>query len=565
MLQLREYQRQAVEAVYRHLRERDDHPCVVIPTAGGKTPCLATVCRDAVGQWQGRVLILAHVKELLEQAVEKLNLVAPELLLQIGVYSAGLKSRDTEHPIIVAGVQSVFRRAAELGRFDLVIIDEAHMIPPDGDGMYRTLLAGLKETNPALRVIGLTATPFRMTSGPICAPENVLNAVCFEVGVRELIVQGYLCPLKTKAGREKADTESLHVRAGEFIAGETEALMDTDALVESACREILDYTRDRKSCLLFASGVQHAEHIAATLSRLGAQCGTVLGETADAERAGLLADFRAGRLKYLVNVGVLTHGFDAPNIDCVALLRPTLSPGLFYQMVGRGFRLHPGKRDCLVLDFGGNALRHGPVDALKVKRQGDGEGEAPAKECPACQAVIAAGYTTCPECGHAFPERERARHDAQAGTAGVLSGEVSVETCPVEEIVYGVHQKRGAPPEAPRSLRVEYRLGWSRWQSEWVCFEHTGFARHKAELWWRRRSNTPVPETAEDAVYLALHGALCLTRKITVRSVAGEEFARIVGYELGEKPFYREPGWDDEEPAEAQEPAGSLADAETPF
>lgn len=175
MLTLRPYQQEAVEDIYDHLRDHDDNPCVVIPTAGGKTPVMATVCKDAVGRWEGRVLIVAHVRELLEQAVEKLNIVAPEMWHQIGVYSAGLKSRDTEHPIIVAGVQSVFRRASELGRFDLVVIDEAHMIPPDGDGMYRTLIAGLKDTNPDLRIIGLTATPFRMTSGPICAPENVLN------------------------------------------------------------------------------------------------------------------------------------------------------------------------------------------------------------------------------------------------------------------------------------------------------------------------------------------------------------------------------------------------------
>ena len=131
-MQLRPYQCEAVEAIYRHLREHDDNPCVVIPTAGGKTPVMATICRDAVGRWEGRVLIVAHVRELLEQAVEKLNLVAPEMRHQVGVYSAGLKSRDTEHPIIVAGVQSAYRRAGELGRFDLVVIDgDLFGTPPD--------------------------------------------------------------------------------------------------------------------------------------------------------------------------------------------------------------------------------------------------------------------------------------------------------------------------------------------------------------------------------------------------------------------------------------------------
>jgi len=560
-MELRPYQKEAVEAIYRHLRERDDNPCVVIPTAGGKTPILAAVCRDAVGRWQGRVLIVAHVKELLEQAVDKLNAVAPELWHQVGVYSAGLKSRDTEHPIIVAGVQSVYGRAAELGRFDLVIIDEAHMIPPDGDGMYRTLIAGLEETNPHLRIIGLTATPFRMTTGSICGPGNILNEVCYEIGVRELIVQGYLCPLISKTGRKKADTSGLHVRGGEFVAGEVEDLMDEAGLVESACREIVDYSRDRKSCLIFTSGVRHGKHVAETLRRMGAHAETVFGDTPSHQRDRVLEEFRAGRLKYLVNVNVLTTGFDAPNIDCVALLRPTMSPGLYYQMVGRGFRLCEGKADCLVLDFGGNVMRHGPVDAIRIREPGsNGNGQPPAKECPQCRSVIAIGYAVCPDCGYEFPKREQVSHDARASTAGILSDEVTVETCPVQDVVYAVHHKRNAPPDAPRSMRVDYRIGFNRWQSEWICLEHTGYARHKAERWWRRRSNVPVPQTAEEAVYYAQSGALAETKSITVRSVAGEQFDRIVGYELGDRPAYREPGWDDDVDAPTCEPVGSLAD-----
>jgi len=182
-MELRPYQSEAVTAVYDHLRRRDDHPCVVIPTAGGKTPVMASICRDAVTQWNGRVLILAHVKELLEQAVEKLHAMAPDLWMRIGVYSAGLKSRDTEHPIIVAGIQSVYKRAAELDAFDLILLDEAHMLPPDGEGMYRTFLADARIVNPNVRLIGLTATPYRMTTGMICGPENLLNHVCYEVGV----------------------------------------------------------------------------------------------------------------------------------------------------------------------------------------------------------------------------------------------------------------------------------------------------------------------------------------------------------------------------------------------
>jgi len=561
---LRPYQTEAVDAVYDHLRRRDDNPCVVIPTAGGKTPVMAAICRDAVQKWNGRVLILAHVKELLEQAVEKLHAMAPDLWNRIGVYSAGLKSRDTDHPIIVAGIQSVYKRAAELDAFDLILLDESHMLPPDGEGMYRTFLAEAQVVNPNLRLIGLTATPYRMTTGMICGPDNLLNHVCYEVGVRELIVQGFLCPLKSKAGRRKADTSNLHIRGGEFIAGEVEALMDDDSLVRSACREIVDHTRDRHSVLIFAAGVQHAQHVQRVLSESGHECGFVCGETLPFERAETLKQFKDGELKYLVNVNVLTTGFDAPNIDCVALLRPTNSPGLYYQMVGRGFRLHPSKDDCLVLDFGGNILRHGPVDALQIKDRAGGTGEAPAKECPECQAVIHAAYAVCPECGYEFPPPERQKHSDKAETAGILSGEVTETDYEVSEVYYSVHVKRDAPEDHPRSLRVDYRCGLNDYHSEWVCFEHDGYARQKAEAWWKARSHEPVPEMIEQAVDIAEAGGLAPTLAITVRSVAGEKYDRIVKHQLGPVPP-RLDGSDERETPVRADPHDWIDDDEIPF
>jgi len=537
---LRPYQTEAVEAVYRHLRERDDNPCVVIPTGGGKTPVIATICSDAVARWNGRVLILAHVKELLEQARDKLDQVCPDI--HVGIYSAGLKRRDTAHPVIIAGIQSVYQKADHLGRFDLAIVDESHMIPMDGDGMYRRFLDGARAVNPHLRVIGLTATPFRMSSGPICVPppDGILNSICYEIGVRELIRDGYLSALKSKAGRLKPDTSQLHVRAGEFVADEVEALMDQETLVHSACREIVEYTRDRKACLVFASGVKHGQHVARMIEQISGgdgECGFVDGQTPTLYRDQLIRRFRDGELKYLVNVNVLTTGFDAPNVDCVALLRPTMSPGLYYQMVGRGFRLCQGKADCLVLDFGGNVLRHGPVDAIRITDvPGKGSGEAPAKECPQCQALIATGYAACPECGHEFPPPERRRHEATADESGILSGQVTITEHDVRDVYYCVHVKRDAPPEAPRTMRVDYEIGYHQHQSEWVCFEHGGYARQKAEAWWRMRSCLPVPDNVDDAVALANAGALAPALSIKVRSVAGEKYDRIVDYELGAKP-----------------------------
>ena len=192
MLTLRSYQEAAKAAIYDHLRMRDDNPCAVLPTASGKTPLLASICKDTVTKWRGRILVLAHVKELLEQAADKLRAICPEV--EFGVYSAGLKRRDTENAVIVAGIQSVYKRACELDAFNLIVVDEAHLIPREGAGMYRTFLGDTKVVNPQARVIGLTATPFRLKSGMICGPANILNHVCYEVGVKELIRDGYLCP-----------------------------------------------------------------------------------------------------------------------------------------------------------------------------------------------------------------------------------------------------------------------------------------------------------------------------------------------------------------------------------
>jgi len=502
----------------------------------GKTPCMATICKDAVTLWQGRVLVLAHVKELLQQTADKLTAVCPEV--DFGIYSAGLKRRDTNNAVIIAGIQSIYKRACELDRFDLIIVDECHLIPSDAEGMYQQFLADAKKVNPHLRIIGFTATPFRLKDGEICAPENILNTICYEVGIKELIRDGFLCPLISKSGKEQIDFGSLHIRAGEFVADEVEALMDSESLVESVCREIVEYSADRNAVLIFSSGVRHGNHIVDTLrDKHGIECGFVTGETSSEDRDRLLSRFRSGQLKYLCNVNVLTTGFDAPNIDCVALVRPTTSPGLFYQAVGRGFRLHPSKQNCLILDFGGNVLRHGPVDCLRIKPAGSqSTGEAPAKQCPKCNALIAMGYASCPECGFTFPPPEKQNHEAQATQAPILSGQVTNTRYEVTDTHYYSHLKRGASDDAPRSMRVDYMIGWRNHKSEWVCFEHSGYARQRAVAWWKQRSPDPVPETTEEALARIEGGAVAQTLAIVVRSVSGEEYDRIVDYEIGLMP-----------------------------
>ena len=558
-MQLRPYQQAAVDAVYEHLRSKETNPCVVIPCGCGKSLVLAQIAKDSVEKWNGRVLILAHVKELLEQNADKIRKLCPEL--KIGIYSAGLRSRDTTEQVIVAGIQSVYNKACELDAFDLVVVDEAHAISSEGDGMYRTFLADMKVINPHVRVIGLTATPFRLKGGLICKPENILNEICYEAGLKEMIQQGYLSPLISRAGRAEANLANLHIRGGEFISDEVAAAMDNDALVTSACREIVELTRDRKSVLIFTASVDHCKHVAEKIQAFsGKECAIVTGDTSPAERAEIIARFKGEcipadlfgtpkpPLKFLANVNVLTTGFDAPNTDCVVMLRPTNSPGLLIQCAGRGTRLSPetGKSSCLFLDYGGNILRHGPLDMIKVKEPGSGKGgDAPAKKCPQCLALIHAGYTACPECGYVFPPKEsNDKMTRTASSAGVISGQVDYTDYEVLDVYYCVHEKRGADPDAPKTMRVDYQVGFNEFKSEWVCPEHTGYARGKFEKWWHERAalGCPMPRSAREAVSLANEGLLAAPESITVKTIAGERFERVTGFRLKERPVMREPG-----------------------
>ena len=351
MLSLRPYQRESVEAVYKALRETDDNPCVEIPTAGGKSCCIAQVAADAVKNWNGRVMILAHVRELLEQNADKIAKLCPGI--PVGVYSAGLGRRDTEQPIVVGGIQSVYDKAELFGRRDLLIVDEAHLIPSNGEGRYRSFLEAMKRLNPLVRLVGYTATPFRLDGGAICKPENLLNRICYRAEIRPLIAQGYLSPLTSKAGHSSIRLDGLRVRAGEFVQEEVEAAVDNADAIDTACGDAVQLAAGRKTVIVFCSSVKHALHVAKKLHELtGDETAVLTGETSSQERAAILRRFR-GELhsdlfgqrekpvRWLCNVSVCTTGLDVPNIDCVVLLRPTQSAGLYVQMVGRGFRLSP--------------------------------------------------------------------------------------------------------------------------------------------------------------------------------------------------------------------------------
>lgn len=494
MLTLRPYQQAAITSIYGYFQSHNGNPLVVIPTAGGKSLVMAAFIEGVLKAWPDqRILIVTHVRELIAQNHAEMTGLWPEA--PAGIYSAGLGKREAQARILFAGIQSIHRRAQEVGHTDLVLIDEAHLIPGNSSTMYRRFLDALARINPALKVIGLTATPFRLDSGMLHEGRSALfTDIAYEAPVRDLIDAGYLSPLASKQPATRLDVSKVGTRAGDFIQRDLAAAVDQEAITRSAVTEIIEHGRERKSWLTFCSGVDHARHVAEEFSRQGITCRTIFGDTPKEERDAIIAAFKRGEIRALASMGVLTTGFNAPAVDLIALLRPTKSAGLYVQMVGRGTRLAPGKENCLVLDFAGNVRRHGPIDLVRPRRPGEaGGGEAPTKVCPMCESIIALSATECPDCGHVFPARE-VKIAPTAATLPVLSPKA--QWLPVHGVSYSRHDKLGGLP----SLKVTYNCGLKSY-SEWVCVEHQGYARQKAAEWWRRRApDCPVPLTVAQAI-----------------------------------------------------------------
>lgn len=402
---LRPYQQRSIDALYDWFRDNPvGHPCLVLPTGAGKSHIIAGLCKDAVQSYpETRILMVTHQKELIEQNAEKMMMHWPNAPL--GIYSASIGRRDLGEPITFAGIGSIRERAAEIGHIDLAIVDEAHAINHAESGGYRKLLSGLAEINPGLRVIGLTATPYRLGHGLITDDPAIFDAIIEPVSIPELIYHGYLCMLRSKVTDQKLSTEGVRKRGGDYIESELQRAVDNEANNVGVVDEVIRLAGDRKSWLFFCSGVEHALHIRDKLRSRGVVAETVTGGTPKKQREQILHSFKAGEIQALTNANVLTTGFDAPNIDLIAMVRPTMSPGLYVQMAGRGLRICESKDDCLVLDFAGVVQMHGPITAVAPPSK-SGEGEAPVKTCENCSEIVHLSAKECPACGHPFPPSE---------------------------------------------------------------------------------------------------------------------------------------------------------------
>lgn len=283
MIELRDYQRAAIDALYAWFRAGRGSPLVVAPTGSGKSVILAEFARSAVVAYpETRILIVTHVRELIAQNHAALIRLWPDA--PAGICSAGLGKRQLGRQILVAGVQSVARRARDLGHVDLAIVDEAHLVPRASDTQYGRLFDGLRATNPSLKVIGLTATPYRLDSGLLHGGENALfDGIAYDIPIGMLVERGHLAPLVSKRPATAFDTTGLHRRMGEFVEREMLDRFGGDA-TRAAVAEIVELGHDRRSWIAFCISVEHARAVRDELRAHGITAETVTGETTGPER-----------------------------------------------------------------------------------------------------------------------------------------------------------------------------------------------------------------------------------------------------------------------------------------
>ena len=383
---LRPYQSEAVERTVLHFRKTNDPAVIVLPTGAGKSLVIAELARIA----KQKILVLAHVKELVEQNSQKYKSFG----LEASIFSAGLKEKSLNHQVTFASVQSLSRNLDQLNEhYSLLIIDECHRVNGDKKSQYGKVINALQAHNPQLKVLGLTATPYRLGMGWIYHhhyhgfvrgnKDSPFKSCIFELPLRYMIKHNYLTPPnEVDAAISHYDFSALTSDAfGRYTNEDMNALLKNSARATQAIlQQVIQYSENRQGIMIFAATVMHAEEILSYLPHQ--QSALITGDTPNSERDKIIKQFKAKQLKYLVNISVLTTGFDAPHVDFIAILRPTESVSLYQQIVGRGLRLAESKTDCLVIDYAGNGfdLFHPEVGDKK----GDSDNEPVQVLCPGC-------------------------------------------------------------------------------------------------------------------------------------------------------------------------------------
>ena len=505
-MQLRAYQSRAVADLFAWWtahQNADDIPLLVLPTAAGKSVICAEIVRSMYEQWpafEPRTVVLVPSKELAEQNAAKLVALLPPHI-SVGFVSASLGKKQHGADVIVATIGSIAKSAHLLGNIKCVIIDECHLVSTKGaeTGMYRQFLSQLSKYC-EIRVVGMTATPFRgngiwLTDGE--AP--LFTGIASNVLMRELLDARFIAPLvpPSEAVATKIDASAVGVSNGDYKVSELAEVVEL--YLADVAREAVRLAAGRTKWIAFTPSVANAESLVRNLRGHGITSVVVCGETPKPEREALIADFRAGRVQCLVTVLALSTGFDVPDVDCILWCRPTKSLVLYVQGMGRGVRISLGKVDCLVLDFTDTVARLGPVDTVKGRAaKKTGPGTAPYCICPECGEPNLAAAMVCVACGATIKTLDNEFKPAVVSRAALLSMQIASQASTVtwhdvSRVAYAIHRKESKP----NSLRVDYFCGFLKVASEWVCFDHIGFARKKAEQWWRQRLITANSDAAQ--------------------------------------------------------------------
>lgn len=538
MLIPRWYQQEAVDAIYHYFRSnspvnddgtvRELNPLIALPTGTGKAFVIALFCTVTIKSYPTcRILMLTDSKELIQQNADELLGYWP--FAPMGVVSAGLGKADYGHPITFAGIASVVKKPEKLGRIDIVIVDEAHMISPKGEAMYQKLFKHLRTLNPQMRIIGLTATAYRMGIGEL-TNNGIFTDVIYDLTkldqFNRLVNEGFISPLVTRKTATKLDLSKVGIVAGEYNLQQLEAAVDQNDITLSAVQELMYYGQDRHSWLIFAAGVNHAEHVADCLRYYGVPAAAVHGAMSDKDRDDAIRAYKNFELRALTNNNILTKGFNHRPVDLIGMLRPTKSTSLWVQMLGRGTRPSPetGKVNCICLDYAGNTASLGPInDPCLPSKKKKGSGDAPVWCCPKCGYYNHARAPYCIACGE--PHDTVSKIEAASSTLEVMrSDNKIVQTFEVQRCFY--YPQEPKREGQMRSMRVDYACGLRVFR-EWVNFENPRAAYYTSK-WWHERTAMDVPATVEEALKYVDY--LKEPRRINVW--INSQHPRIEGYEF---------------------------------
>lgn len=491
------YQVPAVDAIFKYFEDGNTgNPVCAVAVGGGKTLLMAEVIKRAHQiDPNVKLQVLNDNAKVLEQNEAELREHWP--FLTTSFYCAKMKKKRLHGDVVFASIQSIANKADKLKHLpDLILVDEAHCISHNENTQYRKYLSAVKALNPYVKVIGFSGTPFRSDGGYLHQGKTRLfTDIVYDVSILDLISYGRLCEPITPAVLTKMDTSGVGTRQGDYITSALSNAVNTNEITASCVNEMLQYKDTRHKWLVFTVDKAHCLSVYEAIKASGVTCRYINSDISDDEQIEIIRAYRAGEYQCLVNVAMLSTGFNVTDIDLIAWMRPTKSPVLYIQGIGRGLRADPRKENLLFLDFGGVVDELGPVDKVQIKEkyESNGEGEPPSKVCPKCYDIVFAGVRACPSCGHEFPIVPKI--SKISSDAPILSiHKAEPRWYDVTDVKYARHKKQGKPD----SMVATYQCGLAQFR-DWICFEHDTI-RYKAVNWWRLNADGEPPKTVTEAL-----------------------------------------------------------------